>query len=372
MIAEPEPSVGHPETVISICSGVGGLDLGLRIAVPSLRVVTYVEREGSAVAQLAAASEGGALDAAPIWTDLRTFDGRPYRGRVRGVIGGYPCQGESVAGKQRGVDDPRWLWPSVARIISEVRPAWCFFENVANHASKGFRIVGPDLEELGYRVEAGIFSAEEVGATHKRERIFILAVAADDAVGGAGASVGDTDLTRLEGWSGAEFGGGNERAVRQTGAAGDAFVDDAPRHGCDGPERKGGSRGRVREAGDSDDAPVVYAESIAERESQHESGAVPREYARTNVVGRRDHDYPFLFPPGPDDYHGWESVLLAGRMDLLPALPEPVLRQLVDGLAGRLDQLRAAGNGVVALQAAFAAEHLAQKLGWRWQEAAVV
>ena len=161
---ERHPYVDHPEQrVISLCSGVGGLDIGLRLAIPALRVVTYVEREGPAAGLLVEAIEAGEMDAAPVWTDLRTFDGRGYRGIVDGVIGGYPCQGESVAGRQRGVDDPRWLWPDVARIVRESEPRWCFFENVANHANKGFRVVGPELEEMGYRVEAGVFSAAEVG-----------------------------------------------------------------------------------------------------------------------------------------------------------------------------------------------------------------
>ena len=97
--------------VLSVCSGTGGLDLGLRLAVPCARTVCYLEREAYAAAVLAARMEEEALDAAPIWTDLRTFDGKPWRGVVDCVLGGYPCQPFSFAGKRAGENDERHLWP---------------------------------------------------------------------------------------------------------------------------------------------------------------------------------------------------------------------------------------------------------------------
>lgn len=162
--------------VLSLCSGAGGLDLGLGLAVPHARSVCYVEIEAYACEVLATRMEEDCLDAAPIWSNLRTFSGMEWRGVVDCVIGGYPCQPFSVAGKQRGKDDPRHLWPEVARIVREVQPRFCFFENVGNHLRLGFREVAGELHEMGYRVAAGLFTAEEVGATHKRERLFILAV----------------------------------------------------------------------------------------------------------------------------------------------------------------------------------------------------
>src|SRR3990172_9327215 len=116
--------------VASICAGAAGLDLGLRMAEPAARTVLYVEHEATACLQLVARMEDGSLDPAPLWTDLRTLDGRPWRGVVDCLIGGIPCQPHSVAGKRLGAADERDLWPDTARVIGECRPEWVFIENV--------------------------------------------------------------------------------------------------------------------------------------------------------------------------------------------------------------------------------------------------
>ena len=160
---------------ISLCTGYAGIELGLRRAVPALRTVCYVEVEAFACANLVSKMEAGKLDAAPVWTDIKTFDGRPFHKRVHIITAGYPCQGESVAGRRLGKADPRWLWPYIERIIETVQPVWLFGENVSGHLSLGFPTVYQSLRNLGYKVEAGLFTAAEVGAPHKRERLFILA-----------------------------------------------------------------------------------------------------------------------------------------------------------------------------------------------------
>ena len=160
---------------ISLCTGYGGLELGLRRVIKGFRTVCYVEIECFAVANLVQKIEAGKLDAAPIWTDIKTFDGKPFRDRVHIITGGYPCQPFSVAGQRKGTNDPRHLWPYIERIIQAVRPVWCFFENVGGHLTIGFPEVYQSLRNLGYSVEAELFTAAEVGAPHKRERLFILA-----------------------------------------------------------------------------------------------------------------------------------------------------------------------------------------------------
>ena len=94
----------------------------------------------------------------------------------------HNCQPFSVSGKRGGVDDPRHLWPHIARVVQETQPEWCFFENVPGLLSTrtpdggyAYQIVEHDLHEMGYEVEAGLFSAEEVGAPHRRIRLFIMA-----------------------------------------------------------------------------------------------------------------------------------------------------------------------------------------------------
>ena len=162
-------------TCLSLCSGYGGLELGLKRAVPNLRTVAYVEVEAFACANLVAKMEAGLLDAAPVWTDIKTFKAKPFRDRVHIVTAGYPCQGESVAGKRLGKADPQWLWPYIEAILRAVRPVWFFGENVGGHLTLGFPEVYRSLRNMGYKVEAGLFSATECGAPHRRERLFILA-----------------------------------------------------------------------------------------------------------------------------------------------------------------------------------------------------
>jgi DNA (cytosine-5)-methyltransferase 1 len=162
-------------THIGLCAGYGGIELGLRRAIPTLRSVALCEIEAFACANLVAKMEAGLVDPAPIWTDLKSFPWESFRDRVDLLTGGYPCQPFSSAGKRAGSDDPRHLWPFIASGISILRPRICFFENVEGHISLGLAAVISDLEELGYRTTWGIFSASEVGAPHRRKRVFILA-----------------------------------------------------------------------------------------------------------------------------------------------------------------------------------------------------
>ena len=160
---------------LALCAGVGGLELGLSIACPGYRAVCVVEGEAYSAATLARRMEDGLLEPAPIYSDVRTFDGRPWRGLVDIVTAGYPCQPFSLAGKRLGEKDPRHLWPDVRRIIEETAPSLVFCENVSAHLRHGFDTVCKDMDGLGYRVAAGVFTAWAVGAPHLRERLFWLA-----------------------------------------------------------------------------------------------------------------------------------------------------------------------------------------------------
>jgi DNA-cytosine methyltransferase len=172
-------------THVSFCAGYGGIDLGLKRAIPTLRTIAFSEIEAFAVANLVAKMEAGLLDPAPVWTDLKTFPVDEFRDRVDILSGGYPCQPFSAAGKRLGADDPRHLWPYIANAIRVIRPKLCFFENVEGHITLGLSTVISDLEELGYTVSFGIFSAAEVGAPHQRKRVFILANLCNSGLQGA-------------------------------------------------------------------------------------------------------------------------------------------------------------------------------------------
>lgn len=161
--------------VLALCAGTSGIELGLKIADPATRCVCYVEGEAYVAANLVSRMEDEALDSAPVWSDVRSFDGNPWRGKVDFVAGGYPCQCYSLSGSRKGKDDPRYLWPHIARILSEVEPEWAFFENVQGHLSLGFETVANDLQGMGFAVAAGLFSAREVGSPQGRQRLFILA-----------------------------------------------------------------------------------------------------------------------------------------------------------------------------------------------------
>lgn len=97
------------------------------------------------------------------------------RPRVDVIAGGYPCQPDSHAGKQLGINDERWLWPEMARVIHAVRPRYVVGENVGGHRTGGLRFVLRDLDRLGYSARAGTLRACEVGAPHSRSRVFVLA-----------------------------------------------------------------------------------------------------------------------------------------------------------------------------------------------------
>lgn len=213
---------------ISLCAGGGGLDLGIELAMPCSSPAVMVERESFAVANLVAAMQQGFLADVPVWSNARSFNGRPWRGIVDGVVGGIPCQSHSLAGKKLGSLDERDLWSTARRIIVQSRPWFVLIENVAGMLSAGAdEIAGAervrrDLHRLGFKVEAGLFTASEVGASHERERLFILGVA-DYA---------------LRGWSAGDVARGCDGAQRpHRGCSGD--VEDPDRR-----QQSGRSAGR--------------------------------------------------------------------------------------------------------------------------------
>ena len=161
---------------ISLFAGVGGLDLGASLARPT-RCVCYVEREAYSAAILVTRMGDAFLAPAPVWSDVRTFDARPWRGRVHIIASGDPCQDNSVAGKRAGAEGERFLAPEVVRIAQQCRPDIIFRENVPGNAEGQLHAIVPPLERLGYRVAAGIFSSAETGNTMRRERLFIMASA---------------------------------------------------------------------------------------------------------------------------------------------------------------------------------------------------
>lgn len=315
---------------LAICAGAGGLELGLGLALgPAYATACFVEGEAYAAACLVARMAEGSMDAAPVWDDLRTFDGRPWRGVVDLVSAGFPCQPVSQAGLARGTADDRWLWPHVRRIIAEVGPSIVFLENVRGlrTANKGAALgeVLADLARLGFVGAWGTVRASDAGAPHERARVFILGVAPDadpalwDPAGRLGrprgqgeAVVGDDGEDRPLAYArggGCKASGGDRRegeAQRHHLECCGGTLAHADSGGLEG-ERGGGLLDRLGQA-HGDDA-----------------------YGR-GVWGR-------------DPWAVWEA--------------EPDVGRVVDGLAPGVDRarthrLRMTGNGVVPQQAALA------------------
>ena len=372
---------------LALCSGGYGLESGLHLVMPGVyRTVCAVERQAYPVACLVSAMEKKALAPFPIWDNVATFDPVPWRGIVHIVTAGYPCQPFSLAGKRLGEDDPRYIWPHIFRIIRALMPAIVFCENVAAHLATGFSAVKGDLESLGYRVEAGIFSAAEVGAPHLRERLFIYGQLSDARIG-TGAP-GPERSRRAQGPDADRSGAGAELAD-----------DDSSRK----PQRQGGiseQRGRIGDCctglehthdGDSNGRPDIQGRQaqggtsacgtggMGNAESQPERAGLCPEQSQGFGIGRSG-------DAGDAKMGNSDSEGLQNRGQVLPAfnghtvwpwpagrgaeqyaweeprLTQPGLGRATDGVGTRNEQLHMLGNGVVPVDAALAFVALWEKV----------
>jgi DNA (cytosine-5)-methyltransferase 1 len=155
--------------VLSLFSGIGGLDLGLERA--GMTICGQVEIDPWCRKILAQH-----WPEVPRHDDVRTcadwWGGRPVPDLI---AGGFPCQPVSQTGRKMAQSDPRWLWPLMADVLGHLRSRWVVIENVPGLRTRGLSDVLCDLSRLGYRARAGTISACEMGAPHPRERLFILA-----------------------------------------------------------------------------------------------------------------------------------------------------------------------------------------------------
>jgi len=159
---------------LALFAGAGGGILGGLLH--GWRTVAAVEIEDYPRRVLLQRQADGILPRFPIWDDVRTFDGRPWRGKVDVVSGGFPCQDISSAGAGAGIKGKRsGLWFEMARIIGEIFPQYVFVENSPLLVSRGLDAVLSDLAAMGYHAKWGVVGALHAGAPHKRERIWIVA-----------------------------------------------------------------------------------------------------------------------------------------------------------------------------------------------------
>ena len=386
-------NVAYPSRILSVCSGVAGLDVGIARAFPGARTVGYIEREAYPAVCLVTAMEEGSLDQAPIWLgDLGAFPANGWAGLVDTIAASIPCQGNSVAGKRAGLDDPRWLWPQTRRLLRLVRPRYFILENVPGLATvnlgRAIRTLLGDLDTLGYDAEWGCLSAAQVGATFNGDRLWLLAwrrdVAEADSYGQQRSAQPDCQSKEPElSRSGSDAHRRHQTLVaalgRQLQRLGESGVMASS---CRTAEGEGDQRQRSRHTalrpGQGDDGQALgSAQSLRlevrrgigrglreQQSAAHGTGdalvpgtATSARYGvqgglrnvlvqpasdarpRLRVPGDRGvGDGPILpeWPPLPDDTDGWRAVL-DRRPDLAPA--QPAVRRVATVRSGddRLD-----------------------------------
>jgi DNA (cytosine-5)-methyltransferase 1 len=297
---------------LSLFTGAGGGLLASHLL--DWTPIGYVEYDDYCQRVIAARIRDGILPNAPIFGDIRAFnrDGyaAAYQGLVDVITAGFPCQPFSVAGKRAAGNDERNMWPATIECVRMVRPRFAFLENVPGLLTTGyFERILCDLSESGYSVRWRCLSAIELGAPHKRDRLWIVAHAQGERargipvrsrrqdktstdVDGMGANVAHTDQERRHGWAGAQW---TER--RPEPAHGSQHAGDMENSQCQ-PDRPQEERQEI----DRQDAP-----------------------RSTSGIGGS----------------GWWTT-------------EPAVGRVADGVAHRVDRLRAIGNGQVPAVAATA------------------
>lgn len=327
------------------------MELGLGLAGVRHRTVAAIEIEAFAIANLVAKMEQRTLRPFPIWSNLKTFDPAPFRGRVDLITGGYPCQPFSTAGKRKGAEDSRHLWPYLSKIIDAIKPLWCFFENVEGHLSLGYGEVYRSLRDMGYTVESGIFSSQEAGGSHQRKRLFILAKLEYSKsirtrerrdknseregfeIIGSGAAMADTDIN--------DECNQSRTIQRETEEA----ESEKHRKGRNQLQRK---RSRAISSSESSEPqPMAHTTSSRLREAQQDSES-KESHTRSRIP---------IAPPGPYQYE-WEAPRQSTKDELKSDLGLPV----TDGYDYRTDLLRSLGNGVDPYTAAIAWKVLSKKI----------
>ena len=360
---------------LALFAGAGGGILGGHLL--GWRTVCAVEWEPYPASVLCARQNDGFLPPFPVWDDVQTFDGKPWRGIVDVVSGGFPCQDISAAGKGAGIDGERsGMWREMARIIYEVRPRFVFVENSPMLTSRGLGVVLGDLAEMGFDARWGVLGAANVGAPHQRDRIWIVAHANSvrfDSGKHDAKERGHYALRQV--WQGEKGSAGRQDGIygfsatcgAQCGHCDKFFAKyrcNTPDE-CDCPRCQGYCECNMADTtklqcnGGNHNARVgMGRESI----SESRNGGWSEDVANTRKVGF----------PGAQTKQGLEgglglaiSSLASGWWDGEPGeTPRTVERGLggvADGVAARVDRLKALGNGQVSEVARRAWELLSDK-----------
>lgn len=292
---------------------------------------------------LLARQRDGILPNFPIWDDVCTLDGKPWRGTVDVLAGGFPCQDISAAGKGAGISGERsGLWKEYARLIEEIQPRFVFAENSPLLRTRGLGVVLEDLAALGYNARWGIIGAGAVGAPHKRDRMWVLAYA---NLPRDGASRCDTDsdwseiIKERQDESQLESSGYSEEMADTNGARSQGTHEQS-----EGARIRGNATrcSEVKEFWRSDPAEVSDSNLYVRRDvcgSQLDGEALP-------VTGE------------PCEVH--QPITTGTQAQEIPI--EPLVGRVAHGVANRVHRLKAIGNGQVPQCAAVAFNVLSRGL----------
>mgnify|MGYP003131835093 CR=1 FL=1 len=322
-------------THLSLCSGYEGVGRGLQAVFPTLREIAYVEIETYCIANLVKEMEAGVLDTAPIYSDLKTFPFKKFRGKVDILSGGFPCQPFSNAGARRGTEDPRHLFPYIRDGIRECQPRIVFLENVEGIISAKtaegesvLQYVLRELEGLGYFAEAGIFSASEVGAPHQRKRVFILGYAKHD-----GHPAPKELRSRNE--ASDDQSERQDRSVKFEGAGGRS--DGASIQGCDQSRRElGNAKGKGLQG-------WLQTRKYDSQGWQKQDGCPASDGGIRPIE-----PFSYRFPSRPGELQqDWEAPRVTAKPAEVKGATESRLGGATNGSSHRIDRLRLLGNGVV-------------------------
>jgi len=312
---------------LSLFTGAGGGLLGTKLL--GWRSVGYVEWEPYCQQIIAQRIKDGFLDEAPIFGDIDHFiesgASKKYSGFVDVVTAGFPCQPFSVAGKKKGQDDERNKWPQTIQCIRDVRPRYALLENVPGLLNSGyFGEILTSLAEAGFDARWCVLGADDVGAPHRRKRLWIKATSQDPERSGC--------LHREH-----EEGGIQVREQRESGPrSGERVSGDSP----DVADSDSGMRRGWRAVGSSGtDAIGRIHPSEEEQTGQH---VWSETVGRSSVRGKED---VADTERSRDDWGDWWST-------------EPDVGRVANGVASRVDRLKALGNGQIPAVAATAWEIL--------------
>jgi DNA (cytosine-5)-methyltransferase 1 len=300
---------------LDLFSGIGGFALAARWA--GFKTVGFCDNEPYAQAVIRKHWPD-----VPVHGDIRTLRGDLYAG-VSILTGGFPCQPFSVAGKQRGKDDDRYLWPEMLRVIKEARPTWIVGENVANIVGMALDQVHIDLEAEGYEVESLIIPACGVDAPHRRNRVWIIARA---------ESLADSKNTE---WRPRLLGESDKTiwASRDNELAGSRKnVADCIGEGLEGHarnEREG--EGREKSDGSIGEESLSARENVADTEGEQSSSNNHRGKQREACESQQSQF------GGSDCWRLRESNWTI----------EPELGRVAHGIPNRVDRLKGLGNAIV-------------------------